>query len=85
MVSQNQWTRAQLASLRTLRNRDALTHIVNTVIKMAQQGYTCISVEVPTIMIGEDLRKVFPDSEIVCRFETTATGHVRRVVDICWN
>jgi hypothetical protein len=78
------WTRAQLATLRTYRNRDALTHIVATVISMAQQGFTRISVDVPTIMIGEDLRKAFPDSEIICRFETTAAGHVRRVIDICW-
>lgn len=84
MAPQNQWTRAQLAALRAQRNRTALTHIVDTVIEMARQGYSCISVEVPSIMVGEDLRKIFPDSEIVCRFETSAAGRVRRLVDICW-
>lgn len=85
MSTWNPWTRAQLAALRALHTRDALTQIVSTVISMAQQGFTRISIDVPSIMIGEDLRKVLPDSEIICRFEMTAAGRVRRVIDICWS
>lgn len=85
MTPLSPWTRAQLAALRALRHQNELTRITDLVLELARQGYTCMSVEVPTIMVGEELRKVLPDSEIVCRFETDAWGHVRRFVDINWH